>query len=211
MMQSRPASGGAFSISSCHTIYNKLSKSRPDLLEVLAKDNWALERYVIVSFERMWLTCCSQSSLIPSQRRPLLFYHEDHLMMDFARQMLLGRQGLPWTQGLAGISAKQLEALNMVESIAQASRLTLSMEPGDITFINNHAVLHSRSAFEDTTQHVRHLFRLWLRNEELAWKLPPPLDAGNARLYGTVEPPETWELTPMPQFPIPWNQWSTSP
>lgn len=132
-------------------------------------------------------------------------------MIDFARQMLLGHGGLPWTQGFARISMKQLEALETVESIAQAGQLTLSMEPGDITLLNNHAVLHSRSAFKDSERHARHLFRLWLRNSKLAWKLPPQLEYGNARLYDIAGPPPKWELAPVPQFPIPWNQWSCSP
>ena len=132
-------------------------------------------------------------------------------MMDFARQALIGREGLPWTQGMAGASSKQIEALDVVESIAQAGSFVLPMQPGDMTFINNHALLHSRTSFVDSKQHVRHLYRLWLRNDDLAWKLPPSLQFGNARLYDQNGLPQRWELEPMPQFPIPWNEWSTSP
>lgn len=34
----------------------------------------------------------------------------------------------------------------------------------------------------------RHLIRLWLRNEELAWKIPEHLDANWRRLYYSLTP-----------------------
>ena len=44
-----------------------------------------------------------------------------------------------------------------------------------MVFVNNLALLHSRDGFEDSTEHVRYALRVWLKNEELSWKIPKPL------------------------------------
>ncbi len=46
-------------------------------------------------------------------------------------------------------------------------RFDVMLEPGDITFINNYTVLHSRTAFHDheAPERRRHLLRLWLATD----------------------------------------------
>jgi hypothetical protein len=41
----------------------------------------------------------------------------------------------------------------------------MMLEPGDLQFANNYAVLHSRTAFEDDPDPARHrkMLRLWLK------------------------------------------------
>jgi hypothetical protein len=40
----------------------------------------------------------------------------------------------------------------------------MRMQPGDMQFLNNHAILHARTAFEDHTEEdlKRHLLRIWV-------------------------------------------------
>ena len=42
------------------------------------------------------------------------------------------------------------------------------MEPGELLFVNNCLILHTRTAFEDSADPAlrRHLLRLWLRQDE---------------------------------------------
>jgi alpha-ketoglutarate-dependent taurine dioxygenase len=42
--------------------------------------------------------------------------------------------------------------------------VTMDLRPGDMQFLNNHVVLHSRTAYEDhpEPQRRRDLIRLWL-------------------------------------------------
>ena len=46
-----------------------------------------------------------------------------------------------------------------------ALRLDMLLEPGDLQFANNYAVLHSRTEFEDGTDPTLHrrMLRLWLK------------------------------------------------
>jgi hypothetical protein len=57
-------------------------------------------------------------------------------------------------------------ACDLLDALAEDPAVHLDMEflPGDIQFLSNHWVLHSRTAFEDFPEPARrrHLFRLWL-------------------------------------------------
>ena len=67
-------------------------------------------------------------------------------------------------------SAEERELLDLYEEIAAGEDLALDMElsPGDIQWLNNHQILHSRTRFDDypDTQRRRWLLRLWLNFDE---------------------------------------------
>ena len=46
----------------------------------------------------------------------------------------------------------------------------MTMQPGDMQFVNNYHVLHARDAYEDDRAggRIRHLKRLWLETDVLA-------------------------------------------
>lgn len=102
-------------------------------------------------------------------------------------------------ESISAISPKQLEALDAINIIAQKHRLILSMQPGDLTFVNNFGVLHSREAFEDDDFHTRHLVRMWLKNKALAWKLPGPLLDGNRTIFEGSPEEQRWNIRPVPR------------
>jgi alpha-ketoglutarate-dependent taurine dioxygenase len=60
-------------------------------------------------------------------------------------------------------------------------RLDMDLAPGDIQFINNYTILHSRTEFVDgpTPDQKRHMLRLWLKFPT-AWPVSPefPLHMG---------------------------------
>jgi hypothetical protein len=74
------------------------------------------------------------------------------------------------------ITAQQIEALDYVDALVQDPELHLDMifEPGDMQFLCNHFVFHSRTAYEDwpEPERRRHLLRLWLACDD-GPKLPP--------------------------------------
>jgi hypothetical protein len=76
-------------------------------------------------------------------------------------------------------------ALDMLGELAADPELRLDMTfmPGDIQFLHNHTILHSRSAYEDWPEpgRKRHLLRLWL-SPPGARPLPPVF----AEAYGSV-------------------------
>jgi hypothetical protein len=70
----------------------------------------------------------------------------------------------------------QVEGMQMVDDLAASDRFRLDMDfrQGDIQFLNNHLVLHSRTGFEDFEgpERKRHLLRLWL-NTPFYGRVPP--------------------------------------
>ena len=121
------------------------------------------------------------------------------MILNFAREPLLGLNGVRRTPGLGTLSAKQREALDTIEVLARESQLVLDAEPGDMLFINNHSMLHSREAFVDAPGRSRYLVRMWLQNPTLAWKLPRYLQDGNSRIYEDCELGEKWNIVDVPK------------
>lgn len=64
------------------------------------------------------------------------------------------------------LTPQQHELLSLIDQLAQDSTIHVRfrLEQGDIILVNNYAVAHSRSAFEDhdDPERRRHLLRLWL-------------------------------------------------
>jgi hypothetical protein len=61
----------------------------------------------------------------------------------------------------------------------------MELQPGDVQFVHNHALLHDRTAFVDWPDpaHRRHLLRLWLSPE-----IGRPLPSVFAQRYGSLTP-----------------------
>lgn len=154
----------------------------------------------------MILTSCRRSLHAKPERRPLLFYHGGHIILNFGRNRILGQDD-PTSRRLNGIptlSPLQMEALELVQELGEKYQLVLPMHLGDITFINNFGLLHSRDSFEDSQTKTRYLVRLWIKNEALAWELPQALEMGNRKTYDdTAE--GIWNVLPAPRvkFGIP--------
>ncbi len=94
---------------------------------------------------------------------PIFSYHIGKLSCRYLRQYIeLGHEimGLP-------LSRVEVEALDIFDSIIhqESLRLDMMLEPGDLQFANNYAVLHSRTEFEDYGENERHrkMLRLWLK------------------------------------------------
>ncbi len=94
---------------------------------------------------------------------PIFSFHEGKLSCRYLRQYLeLGHEimGQP-------LSRVELEALDLFDHLIHLDRLKLDMmlEPGDLQFANNYAVLHSRTEFIDHEEVAqrRLLLRLWLK------------------------------------------------
>jgi Taurine catabolism dioxygenase TauD, TfdA family len=81
----------------------------------------------------------------------------------------------------------QAEAIDMVHFTAVKHCVTMLLQRGDIQLVNNLACQHARSGFVDKPFHRRHIVRLWLRNEELAWETPEALKKSWFEKYGDSE------------------------
>jgi TfdA family taurine catabolism dioxygenase TauD len=111
--------------------------------------------------------------------------------------MITGSPWQPKHPSAPPISDVQAEALDIVELKAKKHGLTVTYRAGDLVFLNNHAILHSREAFQDSPKNKRYLMRMWLRNDEKAWSLPEELQIASERTYENVDKEEEiWEIDP---------------
>lgn len=145
-------SGGASCIASAAAVHNEILRARPDLLDVLYGP---------------WY--CDVRGEQPPGRPP--YYVEPRFSQSNGRLFTQhGRTYIDSAQRFAEVprlTAAQLEAMALVDSLCASERFRLDMDfrPGDIQFLNNRVVLHSRTDFVDHDEPARKrlLLRLWLR------------------------------------------------
>ena len=153
--------GGLSSLVSVAAIYNRILAEHPEYLGL---------------FYRPWYfahLCEPEPSL-----SPIFSVCDGKLSCRYLRQYIeLGHEirGVP-------LSRVELEALELFDSVMMdpAMRVDMMMEPGDLQFANNYAVLHSRTAFEDTEDLKlrRKMLRLWVKMPN-ARKLAPEFPGRN--------------------------------
>lgn len=149
--------GGESQLASSHAVYNEILRRRPDLLEVL--------------YEPMWWDRNGEEGPGEDPAFPLPVLHD---LDGSPRVFYIGwyirdAQRHP---GVPRLSPSQVEALDLIESIANdpSFHIDMAFEPGDVQLLNNAKILHSREAYEDHEDPTRrrHLLRLWLRAHDFA-------------------------------------------
>ena len=166
----RAKSGGLSTIVSSMTVHNEMARRRPDLLERLYRP-FPVDRRGEVP-----------EGKAPFYEAPVFNEHARLVSVLFSRLHIGSSQRFPEARRLA---PEDYEALDMLGELAADPKLRLDMEfmPGDIQFLHNHTILHSRSAYEDwpEPERKRHLLRLWLAPPG-ARPLPPVF----AECYGDL-------------------------
>jgi hypothetical protein len=134
-------SGGASRIVSAGTVHNLILEERPDLLEVLYRGFHHSRR--------------GHGQTTPSARVPVFAQGECYFLPVTIHQAQ--EEGHP-------LSAIEEEAMGFIENVANRPGVFLDMDfrPGDIQWLNNRTILHSRTDYVDDPQRRRHLLRLWL-------------------------------------------------
>jgi len=174
--------GGRGFVASSWTVYNELAATRPDLIHTLSQPNWPHDTY----------------GRTPAfYNRALLYHANNKVVLSFSRRLLTGHIDSPRTPGVPGLTEEQAEALDAIQFIAQKHRLGMSLKKGDLRFINNMSMIHSREAFEDDEENHRHLLRLWLSNRDKKWELDPELELAWARVFEDQERDTRWDADPV--------------
>lgn len=138
--------GGLSSLVSMASVYNEILAHHPELLGLFYKQFY----YAYLGEGEPKLTS-------------LFSFNGGKLSARYLRQYIeLGHEqmGLP-------LSSVEIEALDTFDRIVHDPKLRVDMmlEPGDLQFANNYAVLHSRTDFEDHEDEAqrRKMLRLWLK------------------------------------------------
>lgn len=148
----RAKQGGESMIVSAVSVHDALMRRRPDLLPELYKPIYMDRRGEVPPGKLPWFGM------------PLFTWHRGGLN-GYApvRQYIESLSRFPEAPRM---SNAQAEALDLFYAICDedAFCLKLHFEPGDIQFLQNHVIFHSRTAYSDGPDPARkrHLMRIWL-------------------------------------------------
>jgi len=169
-------SGGLNSLVSSVTLYNDLLKRRPDLVRVLMGPVYRDRREEIAPGQGPWYVI------------PVFNPYQGRVFTTHVRSTVRKAQRFP---EIPRISPQLAEAMDMLDAMAEdpAYHLDMDFEPGDMQFVCNHFILHSRTDFEDHAERSarRHLLRLHLACKE-GPELPPVYE--NLRGFNTDRRPD---------------------
>ena len=165
--------GGESFIVSAMTLYNEVCRRRPDLVPALFQPYPTDRRGEIPEGMKPWFDM------------PIFHWHAGRLSCIYVRQYIESAQrNFPQA---ARLTPQQVEAMDLLDALSNDPALHLSMafRPGDMQFLHNHVILHSRNDFENwpEPERHRHLLRLWLAPAQ-----GRPLPEVFAPRYGSVTP-----------------------
>lgn len=145
-------SGGESALVAVDTVHNVILEERPDLLEVLYQP-----------FNLDWRG--EEPEGDPGWYASAMFSYRDGKVTSRVTSRQYFNTVTRFGEELA-LTDIQREALDYVQEVCNRPELRLSMmfQEGDMQFINNHAILHARTEFEDYDEEDlrRHLLRIWV-------------------------------------------------
>ena len=168
------AKGGVSTICSSVSVMNEMLKRRPDLAALL------FEPYYRSRHGEEAETAEDVYAL------PVFGVRDGRFTSHFSLTYIEAAQTVA---GVPRLSDAQKEALDLLLALAKELALEMTLDPGDIQFLNSHVTYHGRTPFEDDkdTGRDRLLMRLWLampnsralpQSHEVLWR---STDAGALR------------------------------
>jgi len=164
----RALEGGESDIVSTHHVFNTLQREAPDVIETLTQPNWYFDRKGEVSV--------GQQQYV---RQPVIYKEtgpDGRVYTKWDPYFVKSLARFSSTGEIPPLSPAQQRAAQVLEDTCLRLALHMVLEIGDIQFLNNSHVLHSRTAYKDYPAPAprRHLMRLWLAtpDTEGGWRLP---------------------------------------
>ena len=151
------AEGGRNVVLSAGAAYNVLAAERPDALAVLRRG---------FRHHRRGEHGPNEPPLSP-EPIPVFDFHDGLLHCIYDRNQSV------WAEKLGErLSPEQWDALDALDAVLARPELHLDMhlQAGDMQFLNNFVILHSRSDYRDGPGRRRHLLRLWLNLPGGRWR-----------------------------------------
>lgn len=164
-------SGGVSRIMSSVTLHNEMLKRKPEWVEGLSAALYRDRRNEV------------PVGLDPWYVLPVFNYHAGFLTTSLASGNLRMAQR---HEEVPRLTPAQAEALDVIDKIGAEddTHLEFDLQRGDMEFLHNHVVMHSRTRYENfpEPERHRHLLRLWLSTPG-----GRPLPSGYAERYGGVK------------------------
>lgn len=141
--------GGESRIASSVTVYNRMLERRPDLLKVLTEDFYRSRSGEVSPGE------------LPYFKQPIFSFTDGYFSATGVGAVIDKAQQLP---GVPKFTPAQKEAVEVYRKTVEECALDIDFQRGDIQFLNNFVMLHTRREYEDwpDEHRKRHLLRLWL-------------------------------------------------
>jgi len=164
------AKGGVSTICSSVSVMNAMLKRRPDLAALL------FEPYYRSRHGEEAETAEDVYAL------PVFGVRDGRFTSHFSLTYIEAAQTVA---GVPRLADAQKEALDMLLALAKELALEMTLDPGDIQFLNSHVTYHGRTPFEDDKEAGRDrlLMRLWL-----AMPNSRALPRGHEVLWRNIEP-----------------------
>lgn len=146
--------GGASVVANALAIHNELVRTDPELVAELYRPFPYDFRGEQAPGSRGWY------------EMPVFTRHADRLFVRYIRPYIEASRR---HDDAPRVSAAGRAAMDRVDALCAdpAFHVSMQLQVGDMQFVNNHHVLHARTAYEDDrpNKKVRHLKRLWLETD----------------------------------------------
>lgn len=172
-------SGGLSSIVSSVACHNELARTRPDLLarhyEPFFYD-WRGEQ---------------KPGTKPYYTAQTFTRHNGRLFNRYIRGYIDSCQRIAEVPRLTALEREALDALDAL-TVNEDFRLDMELEVGDMQFVNNYVVFHSRTDYVDHEEEdkKRHLKRLWLATDKIGERPAAFQDRGYAMNWWSENAPK---------------------
>ena len=144
--------GGESFIASSMALYNKMIERRPDLMSAMFTPYPTDRRGEVPEGRDPWFEI------------PIFNWYQGHLSCVYLRHYI--EEAQHHFPSAPRLTREQVEVMDEIDAILQEPGFALQMafEQGDIQFLHNHQILHSRNDFENwpDPKLQRHLLRLWI-------------------------------------------------
>jgi hypothetical protein len=180
--------GGESFIASSMALYNKMIERRPDLMSAMFTPYPTDRRGEVPEGRDPWFEI------------PIFNWYQGHLSCVYLRHYI--EEAQRHFPNAPRLTREQVEVMDEIDAILQEPGFALQMafEQGDIQFLHNHQILHSRNDFENwpDPKLQRHLLRLWIAPPS-ARPLPAYFDS---RWGGVIPGDRGGILVPGTQFSV---------
>jgi hypothetical protein len=164
--------GGKSRLASSVAIHNEILRRDPGLIDLLYANFPQNRQNEHAPDEAPWYNA------------PIYSMRDGHFAARYTRNHIRSSQLL---EDPPRLNDRQHAALDLIQTLAESPVFSFDMwlEPGDLQFVNNHVLVHSRTRYEDheAPEDKRHLLRLWLA---VPWGRP--LCEAMREAYKAVEP-----------------------
>ena len=141
--------GGLSKIVSSIAAHNELLHRRPDLMEPLTQSFcWSMMGEI-------------DPDAKPFYESPVFNFIDGYLSTSFGNRHIFKGHALPGAPSLTDV---QHQALDFLEELCEELHLGMELHRGDVQWVNNMVVMHTRDEFEDwpEPERKRRLWRQWL-------------------------------------------------